>query len=274
MGDGFFKKGYHLAFRFLRLFAFDSSTSHEHLNSSNPNLIIYKSKGLSTFYSMKLYEKLHDIQTKVKGLGKDKKSHQYSYVTGDKVLSIIRPLMDQHKLLLKPEILEIENERMDYKTKYAEKSEILTRVPMRFTWIDVETGDTDVCLWGANGQNDWEKGLGSALTYAERYFLLKYFHIATDEDDIDNPDRKPADTPAHQSSEPATPAKKPAPKAAPKADLATKQQIENIKTLRGLLKVNEETYEKQLVAIGSVNGVITKAQALRLIKGYEAKAKA
>jgi len=31
--------------------------------------------------------------------------------------------------------------------------------------------------------------LGSALTYAERYFLLKYFHIATDEDDIDNPER-------------------------------------------------------------------------------------
>ena len=24
-----------------------------------------------------------------------------------------------------------------------------------------------------------------------RYFLLKYFHISTDEDDIDNPDRKP-----------------------------------------------------------------------------------
>jgi len=213
---------------------------------------------------MKLYEKLHDIQTKVKGLGKDKKSHQYSYVTGDKVLSIIRPLMDQHKLLLKPEILDIENERMDYKTKYGEKSEILTRVPMRFTWIDVETGDTDVCLWGANGQNDWEKGLGSALTYAERYFLLKYFHIATDEDDIDNPDRKPVDTPAHQSSTPATPS--------PQADLATRQQIENIKTLRGLLKVNEETYQKQLAAIGST-GTLTKAQALRLIKGYEMKAK-
>jgi hypothetical protein len=28
------------------------------------------------------------------------------------------------------------------------------------------------------------------LTYAERYFLLKYFHIATDEDDIDNEQRK------------------------------------------------------------------------------------
>jgi hypothetical protein len=29
------------------------------------------------------------------------------------------------------------------------------------------------------------------LTYAERYFLLKYFHIATDEDDVDNDKRKP-----------------------------------------------------------------------------------
>ncbi|MEY3501296.1 MAG: superfamily [Bacteroidota bacterium] len=28
------------------------------------------------------------------------------------------------------------------------------------------------------------------MTYAERYFLLKYFHIATDEDDIDNEQRK------------------------------------------------------------------------------------
>ena len=62
---------------------------------------------------------------------------------------------------------------------------------MRFTWIDSETGETDINLFGANGQNDWEKGLGSALTYAERYFILKYFHISTDEDDIDNPNRKP-----------------------------------------------------------------------------------
>ena len=61
---------------------------------------------------------------------------------------------------------------------------------MRFTWIDCDTGERDENLFGANGQNDWEKGLGSALTYAERYFLLKFFHISTDEDDIDNPDRE------------------------------------------------------------------------------------
>ena len=146
---------------------------------------------------MSIYKKLILIQKEVKGLSKDKNSHNFKYVTGNKLLSFIKPLMDKHGLLLKQEVLSIDNERQDYQVwnKYEKvfkpKSEILSKVMMRFTWIDSETGETDVNLFGANGQNDWEKGLGSALTYSERYFLLKYFHIATDEDDIDNPDRKP-----------------------------------------------------------------------------------
>ena len=139
---------------------------------------------------MTIYNKLLAIQKEVKGLSKDKKSHQYDYVSGNKLLSFIKPLMDEQGLILKQEILSIDNERQDYKTKYGDKSEILSKVMMRFTWIDAETGEKDENLFGANGQNDWEKGLGSALTYGERYFILKYFHIATDEDDIDNPNRK------------------------------------------------------------------------------------
>jgi len=150
---------------------------------------------------MSIYKKLLKIQSEVKGLSKDKKSHNYDYVTGNKLLSFIKPLMDEQGLILKQEILSIENERQDYKTKYGEKNEILSKVMMKFTWIDCETGEMDENLFGANGQNDWEKGLGSALTYGERYFLLKFFHIATDEDDIDNPERKKsAATPAIQKT--------------------------------------------------------------------------
>lgn len=158
---------------------------------------------------MKLYGKLHKIQEQIKGLSKDKKSHNYDYVTGNKLLSFIKPLMDEHKLLLKQEILSIDNTRQDYKVwdKWAkdssgkvvgawkDKNEIFSKVMMKFTWVDVETGEKDENLFGANGQNDWEKGLGSALTYAERYFLLKYFHIPTDKDDIDNTTRKPVEEP-------------------------------------------------------------------------------
>jgi hypothetical protein len=140
---------------------------------------------------MTIYKKLLEIQKKINGFKKDKKSFSYEYVSGSKVLEYIKPLMNEYGLILKQEITSIDNTRQDYlNAKGAQKNEILTKVMMRFTWIDCETGEFDVNEFGANGQNDWEKGLGSALTYAERYFLLKYFHIATDEDDIDNSDRK------------------------------------------------------------------------------------
>lgn len=140
-----------------------------------------------------LFQKLLEIQKTVVGLGKDSKSFGYQYVSGSKVLEHIKPMMNELGIILKQEVLDIENTRQDYTTKSGYKSEILTKATMRFTWIDCETGEKDENLFAANGQNDWEKGLGSALTYAERYFLLKYFHISTDEDDIDNPNRKPAE---------------------------------------------------------------------------------
>ena len=145
----------------------------------------------NTEKKMNIYQKLHKIQSQIMGLGKDKQAQTYRYVTGDKVLENVKPLMNELGLLLKQEVLSIENTRQDYATKSnPNKSEINSKVMMRFTWVDVETGEKDENLFGANGQNDWDKGVGSALTYAERYFLLKYFHIATDEDDIDNPNRK------------------------------------------------------------------------------------
>ena len=139
--------------------------------------------------SLNLYQKLLKIQQEVIGLGKDSKSFGYQYVSGSKVLEYVKPLMNQYGILLKQEIIDIENTRQDYVTKNGAKSEILSKVMMKFTWIDADSGERDENFFGANGQNDWEKGLGSALTYAERYFLLKYFHINTDEDDIDNPSR-------------------------------------------------------------------------------------
>lgn len=151
---------------------------------------------------LNIYQKLLIIQQKINGLEKDKVGEQdkYKYVTGDKLLGYIKPLMNTLGLILKQEIISIDNIRQDYATKFGSRSEILAKVMMRFTWVDTATGEKDENLFGANGQNGWDKGIGSALTYAERYFILKYFHIATDEDDIDNPDSKqePKLTPQEQ----------------------------------------------------------------------------
>ena len=143
---------------------------------------------------MNIYKKLLAVQKEIKGLGKDATSGSsnfgFKYVTGSKILEAIKPILNEQGLILKQEIVKVENERIDYTTKNGSKSEMLYKVWQKFTWIDTETGEKDENEFYAAGQNDWEKGLGSALTYAERYFLLKYFHIATDEDDIDNSERK------------------------------------------------------------------------------------
>lgn len=135
---------------------------------------------------LNLLQKLHHIQRVVNGLKADKSSHNFSYTTGEKILSEIKPLMNELGLLLEPSVTQITTERQDYKTSRGEKSENTVVLNMIMTWVDVYSGEQRPIMWGAIGQNDWDKGFGSALSYSERYFLLKYFHISTDQDDIDN----------------------------------------------------------------------------------------
>ena len=135
---------------------------------------------------MALFKKLLEIQKAIEGLGKDGVGDKYQYVTGNKLLGAVRPLMDKHGVLLISEITEAEYTRQDYQTKNGGKSEMFCALKMRFTWVDADTGETLPCAWAACGMNNWDKGAGSAATYAERYFIMKFFHIATDEDDVDS----------------------------------------------------------------------------------------
>jgi len=133
-----------------------------------------------------IFKKLLRVQQEVDRLYKNKATNQYKYVDGNSVLTVIRPLMNELGLLLKQEIISVDKERIDYSLKNGtQKSEILISAKILFTWVCCDTGETDVNNFFAVGMNDWDKGLGSALTYAERYFLLKYFHIPTDADDPD-----------------------------------------------------------------------------------------
>lgn len=136
---------------------------------------------------MAIYKKLLELQKSVVGLMKDKKGNSYDYISGDKLLGIVRPKMDELGLLLTTDVLESNYERQEYDTKNGHKSEMFCSLRLRFTWIDAETGETLPVEWASSGMNGFDKGLGSALTYAERYFLLKQLHVATDKDDVDAP---------------------------------------------------------------------------------------
>lgn len=138
---------------------------------------------------MSVYKKLQEVQNATRKLAPNATGQTgaatYGYVAGSKLLGCIRPIMDKCGLILTQEVIGCTNTPMTYATRSGEKTEMFTSLHLRFTWIDTEDGSKLENEFFANGMNAWDKGLGSALTYAERYYLMKLFHIATDEDDVD-----------------------------------------------------------------------------------------
>ncbi len=131
---------------------------------------------------MNLCEKLHTIQRALPVIKKDgeNKSDKYKYVSGVEVLNTVRPLMDEYGLLLIPDVTSAaihEGATRSGTTRY------LTEMMWTFTWIDVESGEKlSVPFYSQGCDLGGERGPGKAATYAEKYFLLKFFHIATEDD--------------------------------------------------------------------------------------------
>jgi len=138
---------------------------------------------------MRLTEKLLAIQRKVRGLQKKEKSTQgYAYVTSSQVLTAIREAMDEVGVILTVEVVEAET-RLGAMSTRSGGAVNWTGLRLKFTWHNAEDpADTLSCMWWAEGMDNAEKAAGKALTYGEKYFLLKFFHIPTDESDPDRGD--------------------------------------------------------------------------------------
>lgn len=136
-----------------------------------------------------LDEKLMKLKKEVSILQKEKEGHGYKYVTEDQILLKINDKMIELGIKLTPRFKAgtLHSEVVNYQNaKGQQKTDVLVTSEMQYVWKDIETGETDVVDWSMVGQqSDGSQALGSGLTYANRYFLLKYFNVATSEDDPD-----------------------------------------------------------------------------------------
>lgn len=135
--------------------------------------------------SLNIYQKLVEVRKGVLYLQKENQGHQFKYVSSSQTLSALREKMDELGLLLVPSILE-EHLHTKWANKEAGATEHMTELVVEFTWINAEKPEEKItCRWYGQGLDTGEKGVGKAVTYAEKYFLLKFFNIATDKDDPD-----------------------------------------------------------------------------------------
>ena len=146
-----------------------------------------------------LWQKLLEVQRSVTYLQKDGEQTQggrFRYASSQMVLETIRAQMDAQGVLLQVATVE---ERLHLNAAYS-SAQHLTEVVFEFTWINADAPEErEVCRWYGQGIDTGEKGVGKAMTYAEKYFLLKYFHVATGNDDPDAhvpvPEPEPAGPP-------------------------------------------------------------------------------
>lgn len=133
-----------------------------------------------------LAQKLLAMQKAVDKVIKDghNTSDKYDFASDENVLDTFRPLMDEHGLLLIPLI---DGAAIHEGATRSGTARYLTELHMTMLWLDAETGEELRVPWYAQGVDlAGEKGPGKALTYAEKYFLLKFFHVSTKKDDPDN----------------------------------------------------------------------------------------
>lgn len=142
---------------------------------------------------MNIYQKLVEVRKLVPYLKKESQGHQYHYTGSSQVLAAVRLKMDELGLLLIPQIMSKEVtqetvEGVDGKGNPKKTTTYFTELTMNMTWVNAENPDEKINIpWYAQGiDTAGEKGVGKALTYAEKYFLLKQFNIATDKDDADS----------------------------------------------------------------------------------------
>ncbi|MCM5671928.1 ERF family protein [Staphylococcus hominis] len=142
---------------------------------------------------LNLFQKIADVKANIDGFTKDAKSYNYSYVSGSQVLHRIRNKMIENNLLLVPKTSEENYKQIDV-TRFNKKagreittSEFIVEMNLTYVWINADKPEEqfEVTFYAVGQQDDVSKAHGTALTYAERYFLMKFFNIPTDEDDAD-----------------------------------------------------------------------------------------
>ena len=148
-----------------------------------------------------LHQKLLAIQKAVVTMEKDgfNKHHKYDFVSSDTVLKTFRKAMDEAGVLLIPTIVKT---RLHLAGDRNAKMNLL-ELDVDFTWVNTENPDDKLTVhWYAQGMDTGEQISGKALTYAEKTFLLKFFHSGTDGEDPDSFERPQADeAPAAQKQE-------------------------------------------------------------------------
>lgn len=159
----------------------------------NPNKTfeeIVRENKIEVLKPLNIYEKLSAISTELTSVAKNLevsmgKNGKYKAVGEADVLRAIKPLEAKHKVYSYPlsrTIVESGTlESVDYNGNV--KKQLFERIEVVYRFINTENPDEfiDITSYG-DGIDSGDKSVGKAMTYADKYALMKAYKIVTGDD--------------------------------------------------------------------------------------------
>lgn len=137
---------------------------------------------------MNIYEKLlaitNELQTVKKNLNVSTGSGTYKAVSERDVLDAVKPLEVKYKVYSFPAERTIEESQLIEKTnKYGTTTQLMSRIKTVYKFVNIEKPEECITtVTFAEGIDSQDKGSGKAMTYADKYALMKAYKISTGED--------------------------------------------------------------------------------------------
>ena len=153
---------------------------------------------------MNIFEKMAaitaELQTVAKNMTVGTGNNKYKAVSERDILDAVKPIEEKHGVysypasreVLESNLLESEDTYTDYNgnTTVKQKTTFMTRIKTVYRFVNIEKPDDFIeTITFAEGIDSQDKGSGKAMTYADKYALMKAYKISTGDD----PDQDPSE---------------------------------------------------------------------------------
>ena len=138
---------------------------------------------------MNIFEKMSAITnalgTVAKNLNVDMgKGKSYKAVQEKDILDAVKPLEEKYKVYSYPVEREIvDHDILEKETQYGVSKNLYMRIKTTYRFVNIEKPDEFIEMTSfADGIDSGDKATGKAMTYADKYALMKAYKIATGDD--------------------------------------------------------------------------------------------
>ncbi len=144
--------------------------------------------------NMNIYQKMSCITTELQTVAKNLnvetgKGKGYKAVSERDILDAVKPLEAKYGVYSFPVMRELlEAQTFDIETQYGTKTNFFTRIKTTYRFVNIDEPSDYIDTYTFSvGFDSQDKGDGKAMTYGDKYALMKAYKISTGEDPDQNP---------------------------------------------------------------------------------------